>query len=242
MLFKGKKKSENIPNGDKKDKSNPKIFYIIIALIIFSSWLVFSYNYFIFGRKNINYKKLPDVNTVNEINEPDKNGRYTPSLLTDTDPKQKVKDQDPVDYYDEQLGLTFTLNGYDYQLIQRASMNIPIRNSTDYAGVLKKPTGSESWEKYIKILSTPYADKNNPYHLWYKDGLYLLIVDQTGAGSSEGVGKIIKIDEDSYSLINCFYYGIDYFISLGLDALISADSSDFTQDGSNCNNYEIIFQ
>jgi hypothetical protein len=149
-----------------------------------------------------------------------------------------LQDPFPIKYYKEQFGETYKFNGYDYVLVQRHGMNFPISKSTNYAGVIRKPSETSEWKEYIKITSSPNSANNNPYKLWFENGLYLLIVDQVGAGSGEGQGKLLKITDSRATRIRCFYYTPEEHGKASLEELIKQDegSSDY------CNNYSLVFK
>lgn len=149
-----------------------------------------------------------------------------------------LQDPFPIKYYKEQFGKTYKFNGYDYVLVRRPSMNFAIGKSTHYAGVLKKPSGTSEWKEYIKITSSPDSAKNNSYKLWFENGLYLLIVDQNGAGSGEGYGKLIEISNKIATLINCFYYTPEKQGKESLGELINRAK----ENNEYCNNYSIVFK
>lgn len=148
-----------------------------------------------------------------------------------------LQDPFPIKYYKDQFGETYKFNGFDYVLVQRPSMNFTISKSTNYAGVLRKPSGTSEWEEYIKITSSPNSAKNNPYKLWFDNGLYLLIVDQMGGGSGDGNGKLIKIIDKIATLINC----IDYTPEQGKESLGELINRE-KENNEYCNNYSVVFK
>jgi len=143
-------------------------------------------------------------------------------------------------YSSEQLRDTYTYSGYNYAEVWRSSMNAPIRNSTGYAGVVRRTAGATEWQEYIKIISEPDQAKNNPYKLWVGDGLYLLLVDQFGAGSGEGTAKLIKVtpENDTYDQVKCFYYVPETHGDLGPERFLALEDS----SSNNCNNYTLEFR
>ncbi len=143
-------------------------------------------------------------------------------------------------YSTEQLRAKYNYGGYDYAEVWRANMNVPIRNSTDYAGVVRKTTGSSEWQEYIKIVSSPDQSKNNPYKIWVGDNLYLLLVDQNGGGSGEGIAKLAKVTQENntYEHIKCFYYVPERHESLDVENIIGLEDS----DSANCYNYTLDFK
>jgi len=143
-------------------------------------------------------------------------------------------------YSPNQLRKTYTHAGYDYAEIWRANVNIPIPGSTNYSGVVRKTTGSDTWQEYIEIVSDPDQAKNNPYKLWVGDDFYLMLVDQYGAGSGEGLAKLVKIDRENntYGQVKCFYYVPETHEALVLENLLVQEDS----LSDNCFNYSLEFE
>jgi len=49
--------------------------------------------------------------------------------------------------------------------------------------------------------------KNSIYRFWHdNEGYKVLLVDQSGAGSGEGSGKVLLLTDGSYQLLSCFYF------------------------------------
>ena len=138
------------------------------------------------------------------------------------------------EYYNEQLSTTYGFDGYEYVLVQRSSMNLPIFKSTNFAGVLRRAQGEPTYEKYLEITSNPDSAKNNLYMLWFDNGLFLMMVDQVGAGSGEGTAKVIKIVGKNTELVKCFYYVPEEF-----DDLEKVKSKLSDKQDSDCFNYTI---
>jgi len=156
-------------------------------------------------------------------------GFYVGTKYRETDvlPKESSK------YSKEQLYTQYSFGEYNYVLVRRASLNIPIRPSTDFAGVLRKSLGSNEWKEFLEIKSVPNSAKNNPYELWQEGkDLFLLIVDHNGAGSGEGTAKLIKISGKKTSLAGCFYFVPENILKLN-------DMKQIQLQGY-CDNYEII--
>ena len=54
--------------------------------------------------------------------------------------------------------------------------------------------------------------QNNIYNVWKDaEGYKALIVDSNGAGSGEGIGKIILLQNKTYELLTCFYHTPEFF-------------------------------
>ena len=68
--------------------------------------------------------------------------------------------------------------------------------------------------------------KNSIYRFWRdNEGYKGLLVDQNGAGSGEGNGKVILLEKGGYELLNCFYYVPEDFTGSYYDPL-TADEID----------------
>ncbi|EKE00083.1 MAG: hypothetical protein ACD_22C00094G0005 [uncultured bacterium] len=148
--------------------------------------------------------------------------------------KTETQPNNTTSYYQEQLGQKLDYKDYSYTLVQRSSLNIPIEKSTDFAGVLRKPLNSDQYEKYLEVTSNPDSAKNNPYLMWVDNSLYILIVDQNGAGSGEGVAKVIKIEDGSAKQYSCFYYSPEKFSDVNSIRTKKSDAGDL-----DCDNYSI---
>ncbi len=115
----------------------------------------------------------------------------------------------PVKYYENQFGEKYTSDGYEYQIVNTHSMNIPIGKSTAYSGLLRRKIGDSKWDEYFRIHDKDLNAKNNIYQVFFVDRkIYVVLADQLGAGSGEGVGKIVVIYKDTNQLSNlkCFAF------------------------------------
>ncbi len=104
----------------------------------------------------------------------------------------------------------------NYAIYQRCSMNIP--HPKEVCDVKPQESGiieiSAENKKCTKILTvrdkTGYdTSANNVYDMLYRDNnIYALIVDQTGAGSGEGIAKLISSSDNgiNWKISQCFYY------------------------------------
>jgi len=119
------------------------------------------------------------------------------------------------DIQPEQVGESFIVNGDTYVIVQQPSMNIPLSLSEDasveFVGVLKQ-AGEDGWIKVAQIEDVfeegETSPKNNPIAIWEEKGaVRVAIVDQTGAGSGEGVFKIFVFkDERVWVQESCGYF------------------------------------
>ena len=113
----------------------------------------------------------------------------------------------------EQVRMGKIYGNREYLLYLRNSMNIPLENNKDYmeSGVLERDgTIKKKCRKILSIFDHPgVVAKNNPYEIVAKGGnIYVLVVDQLGAGRGEGTAKIVKSEDggQEWKLMSCFYY------------------------------------
>ena len=115
----------------------------------------------------------------------------------------------PADVYPKQATYKYSYGRKDYLLYLRPSLNFDIAGeSSTQSGILYANPGDSSWKKFLTIKDTTLS-KNNAYVLDYQEGtLYFLIVDTNGAGSGEGVAKLISINPVTHEWQTdiCFYY------------------------------------
>lgn len=110
----------------------------------------------------------------------------------------------------------------------RANSNIPPGDSifTDRSEVRCEIDGKES--VLIQVTDKVGFDtaKNSIYRFWENnEGYKTLIVDQNGAGSGEGNGKILLLKNGGYELQYCFYYVPEEFSGSYLDPLSNQEMS-----------------
>jgi len=89
--------------------------------------------------------------------------------------------------------------------------------------------------------------KNSIYRVWKdNEGYKSLLVDQNGAGSGEGVGKIILVTNNGYELLKCFYFKSPENYDLTYNKEIADKDFDFINDpkitsqienSTNCENF-----
>ena len=68
---------------------------------------------------------------------------------------------------------------------------------------------NNTWKIFTRVKEFSES-KNNPYLMDYQNGkLYVLVVDTNGAGSGEGIGKLMSLTSGSntWNLESCFDYG-----------------------------------
>jgi hypothetical protein len=119
----------------------------------------------------------------------------------------------PANILPAQIRKCFHLGQFYLALVLQPSMNIwldlPAGVVPSFQGLLLTSEGASSWTPFLQIQDHAPTDKNNPYYLWTDQGkLYLTIVDQGGAGSGEGVMKLLALaPEGTWSLVGCYYFG-----------------------------------
>ena len=125
----------------------------------------------------------------------------------------------PSDINDDQLAEFFEWGDLVLTLVRRKSMNVwlravPQNYNTTFSGILIADFEEGKWEKYLQIHDVSSTDKNNPYYLWSTDKtVFLSIVDQNGAGSGEGIMKLMTMnDGETWELDSCYYFGGNYNI------------------------------
>lgn len=153
----------------------------------------------------------------------------------------------PDDIYPGQIKKYFQLGEFSFGLVLRSSMNFMLDLADDqqpsFSGLLVSAAGVP-WRKYLEIWDAQPTDKNNPYYLWAQDGrLYLSVVDQLGAGSGEGIMKLVQLSATgSWKIVDCYYFGGGYS-----DPVRDGDYFAFSQyldrhskeSGALCQNVEI---
>jgi len=111
----------------------------------------------------------------------------------------------------------FTPSTYkNCEIYSRSNMNIPPYNKSFYdkSEVKCDLNGTNTILFEIKDKANFEDAKNSIYQFWKDtDGYKALIVDQNGAGSGEGNGKIILLQNKGYKLISGFYYTWEDFHS-----------------------------
>ncbi len=121
----------------------------------------------------------------------------------------------PDDVYPGQIKKYFQIGTLAIGLVLQPSMNVvlnlPATDVPSFTGVVVSEGGAP-WRKYLEIQDTEPTDKNNPYYLWAQDGnLYLSIVDQRGAGSGEGIMKLVTLAATGDWVVEgCYYFGGNY--------------------------------
>jgi hypothetical protein len=121
----------------------------------------------------------------------------------------------PGDIYPGQIEKYFQVGEINVGLVLRTSSNFMLDLAEGqlptFSGLLVSAEGAP-WRKYLEIRDLQPTDKNNPYYLWAHEGeLYLSIVDQNGAGSGEGIMKLVRLSSTgSWEIVGCYYFGGSY--------------------------------
>ena len=166
----------------------------------------------------------------------------------------------PENIHEAQIDQYYLLGDVFMALVRKPSsnvqLNLPADFNADFAGIIAADNDNQKWEKILTINDLNPNDKNNPYAIWTDGGystperyLFLTIVDQNGAGSGEGVMKLLTSnDAENWNQNECYYFGEnyngpkedgDYF---GYSAVgISEGGAGFKKhSGKECNNFEMI--
>jgi len=166
-----------------------------------------------------------------------------------TDVRSQVIDRKlPLSIYPEQISNTYSFENIDFALYQKSNFNIPISRSGKSSGILYAHQNDSEWKEFTKIQETG-TSKNNPYLLDHDSGrYYVLVVDTNGAGSGEGIGKLLslKTRETNWKLESCFYYlpelDLENFeISKLKDSIIGNQKiNKYGSEEDNCSDFTLI--
>lgn len=123
---------------------------------------------------------------------------------------------------DIHIGQVTETDNVEFVLVQRQSLNIflpkvPANFPANFAGVLNWNGRDLKWEKAIRVEDTnpELSSKNNPVSLRFEGPIdtdqvpYLTVVDQNGAGSGEGIAKVLRpktIDWKNWEVVECYYW------------------------------------
>ncbi len=139
----------------------------------------------------------------------------------------------PKDIDEIQIKKYFQIGDIYFAFVCRANMNSPISSDSKFSGILTAKSEDTEWQKFFEIKNLDGA-KNNPLLFGNeKEKLFLAVVDAKGAGSGEGIMKLIASDDfgKTWQLDRCFYYGVY--------ACLPKSFSDF--DKKDCIDNESIF-
>ena len=155
----------------------------------------------------------------------------------------------PSDIYEAQVYKEYMVGDEMFLLYQRPNMNVDISESNDESGVLYAKEGDVVWKPFIKVRELGDS-KNNVFFFGFDlelDRYVTLLIDANGAGSGEGIAKLVSID-DGWNLLNCFYYMPEDWVikeSLGIRDVVEEyikNNPQYIQDLTdvNCTNFEIV--
>jgi hypothetical protein len=127
----------------------------------------------------------------------------------------------------EQFAKFFELGTDKFALVQQASMNTGFFNDPKpYSGIWYAAVGDQEWKPFLEIKNDRSYTENNPFYLWNEGAkIKLLISDNRGAGSGEGIAKIIISENGgkNWKTERCFYFVPDKYFeqqrTLGLNFL-----------------------
>lgn len=172
-------------------------------IIVFVSILILSFAY-LSGRskkeKKRDYEAETDTNTRAE-------------WMTENKIEPLILDL-PVGLDNEQVSDTYKFEDQYFAIFQKSNFNFPVSSDVQRSGVLTANEGDTSWKILLEIEDLPET-KNNPYDIAIYNGvMYVLIVDHNGAGSGEGIAKLIKSNNrgKSWEITDCFYFTVETFL------------------------------
>lgn len=116
--------------------------------------------------------------------------------------------------------------GNEFALVERRSFNRPLLDIpsdviANFAGVLRWNEEENRWEKFLQVDDTTYPEaptKNNPLDFWWTGSPdidqipHIVVVDNNGAGSGEGVAKELVADNiglTKWKVVDCYDYSYD---------------------------------
>lgn len=162
-------------------------------------------------------------NTLSQKNNLEAYEREIPQTDSDMADLLPVSEENlPKDIHPAQVTKVFSTG---FALVSFPSMNvylpdIPSDFNPTFKGVLQWDSTLERWQKIWEVvdINSELSLQNNPVDLWWvgPDGTdqipHLQVVDTNGAGSGEGIAKVLIPDNlglDTWSVIECFYWAED---------------------------------
>lgn len=117
----------------------------------------------------------------------------------------------PAPIFPDQIAKTYSFSGIDYALYQKPNLHLPIAKSSATSGILFAHKKDQEWKQFTEIYELSDSS-NNPFILDYQAGnFFVLIVDDNGGGSSDGIAKLLTLPSGTteWHLVSCFnyYYG-----------------------------------
>lgn len=184
--------------------------------------------------------------------EEEENGDEQSSNEDDDTPVQASELQLPSDIYEEQVYKEYSLNDISFLVYIRSNMNYPLTNSNGESGVLYAESGDIEWRAFLKVNELG-ASKNNIFYFGYDLGLngyVLLLIDANGAGSGEGIAKVVGLNQanDSWDVLECFYFIPEHWelddisnLREEVDTYLEQYSQHVQPSGAtNCSNFKIV--
>lgn len=129
------------------------------------------------------------------------------------DPEHSYQETTAVRFYQSGTAMfALTQHSGSMSLISHVQDNPSARTGIWYAA----PWTNKRWQWYADIGSSDSTGviKNNPFHLWSEGKrVNLLTIDYGGAGSGEGIAKILSSEDGgaTWFISSCFYYSEDLF-------------------------------
>lgn len=155
--------------------------------------------------------KIPQNSYLEEITKAVEKGA---TLKEIPDPKLEI----PSEIHPKQMNKFFALDNLLIATVVKPSINIYLegiqtneefRGENGFAGLLIAEKTGKKWEKIHEIQDKNSDDstQNNPYYLWTDTNkLFLSVVDANGAGSGEGVMKVLIFNNNEWKLESCHYF------------------------------------
>lgn len=179
----------------------------------------------------------------------------------DLAPTKKPSFPLPTDIHEAQIDNYYLLGDVFVALVRRSSINVyleglPAGFDASFAGIIAADNNSGKWEKILTIRDSNTTDKNNPYAIWTDGGyktsqryLFLTVVDQNGAGSGEGIMKLLtSSDAKEWTQEQCYYFGANYndpaedgnYFLFSMSEISEGGSGFEKYSGKECNNFRLI--
>ncbi len=153
---------------------------------------------------SVNYQQINDVLSKDAIVE-----------IKDVPPFEL-----PDDIYQKQLRYYFKAGTLYFALAQQGNMNVVFdspkldSDAPKASGLLYAEQNDKRWKYLLNIKDKIKEHRNNPFYVWnIKNKIYLLVIDDSGAGSGEGHAKLITSSDGgkNWSIEKCFYSQINNF-------------------------------
>ncbi len=119
----------------------------------------------------------------------------------------------------QQFRRFFKLDNYYLALVQHSSSNSFIASDVSTSTGIWYASATNSileWKPWLMIIGPSYVE-NNPFYIWNeREVVHVLLIDNRGAGSGEGIAKVLtSLDAGMHwSVSKCFYYTPEGFPEL----------------------------